>query len=268
MDAGGTAGRVNRVQARELLLLVIGEADAVHAEQVHHLAQVCFEVLGRLAHLGHPHGYEPAFQLFRGAVELRRGVHGGRVAQRHLRRLDCFHREGSADARDLAVYFGLVHQFFLVGVCGDAGVDLVHRGAPRRAVLFDGFLQIGGVIRIGVKRDFPMLPALALGREFPSVTVGLGDGLLAFLLLLQCELRTQLVAEPVRHGLERFIGGCKTLFEGRCMFRENRIEVRILRDCPQHHVRNSSVPESLCHARRFVSKFEVFVPGREDALPS
>src|ERR1035438_9081928 len=42
---------VNRIQTRELLLLVIREADAVHAEQTHHLAQVCFEVLCRLAHL-------------------------------------------------------------------------------------------------------------------------------------------------------------------------------------------------------------------------
>src|ERR1035437_8103328 len=45
MDAGGTAGGVDRVEARELLLLVIREADAVHAEQIHHLAQVRFEVL-------------------------------------------------------------------------------------------------------------------------------------------------------------------------------------------------------------------------------
>ena len=90
------------------------------------------------------------------------------VAQRHFRRLDGFDGERAADTRDLAVHLWLIDQFFLIGVCGDAGVDLVHLGPPRRAVFLDGFLQIGGVIRIGIERNVPMLPALVLRQAGPS----------------------------------------------------------------------------------------------------
>src|SRR6266516_279341 len=99
-----------------------------------------------------------------------------------------------------------------------------------------------------------MLPVLALGGEFPPATVRIRDRLFALMLLLQCELRAQLATEPVRNGVERSVGGTKPLVEDRFILRENGIEVRILCDCPQHNVRNRSVPESLRHARRFVSK--------------
>src|ERR1035437_3257866 len=180
MDARRTAGSVDRIEARELLLLVIREADAVHAEQVHHLAQVRFEVLGRLAHLHFPNGER--VRQFVGLAGEARFDNGG-VTQRHLRWLDCFHRERSTDTSDFAVYLRLVYQLFLISVCGDAGVDLVHLGAPRGAVFLDCLLEVARVIRVGVERNLPMLPTLALGWEFPPASVSIGDALFTTLFL-------------------------------------------------------------------------------------
>ena len=120
------------------------------------------------------------------------------IAERHLRRLDGFNGEGTADARDLAVDLGLIHQFFPLGVRGDAGVDLVHLGPPPGAVFLDGLLQVARVVRIGVKRNLPVLPVFRLCREFPPATVGVGDGLLAFLLLLQRKFRAEVVCGVCR----------------------------------------------------------------------
>jgi hypothetical protein len=60
----------------------------------------------------------------------------------------------------------------------------VHVGAPCGAVLLDRFLQVRRVVCVGVERDLPLLPAFALWGQFPAASVGVGDGLLAFLLLL------------------------------------------------------------------------------------
>ena len=107
VDAGRTAACVNRIEARELHVLVVGEAHAVHLKQVHHFRQVRLDVLRRPAHL-HLANNERFTQLLRLAPELRCVQFDG-VSQRHLRRLDCLDRERPADARDPAIHFRLVH---------------------------------------------------------------------------------------------------------------------------------------------------------------
>ncbi len=188
---------------------------------------------------------------------VRRGVEDRPVlAERELLGPDALDRERPAHADDARDLLGLIDQLLLVRVGGDAGVDLVHLRAPRLAVGGDGVLERLRPVRVRVERDLPVVPAgeihghrelhvsvAVVGREQPAAAVGVRDGLLAVGLLLGVESVAQRVTERFADGFERLVAGLERRVEDRLMFREDRVEVRVLGDRLQRDVGDRLVRE-------------------------
>src|SRR5712692_8461536 len=109
-------------------------------------------------------------QFLRFATDWRIAIQG--LLSRH----DCLHREWSRDAYHTFNNFRLVHQLFLLGIRGDAGIDFVYLRPPGCTILCQRGLQGRSPVIVWVERDVPLFPALV--RKLPAPSVSLGYRLL------------------------------------------------------------------------------------------
>ncbi len=124
---------------------------------------------------------------------------------------DAFHGERAAHAHHPAHDLGLVHQFLLLGVGGNAGVDLVHLCPPGRPIRPQRLLRRWRPVRVGVERHFPFVPAgkvvrhsgvsvpgAVVRRQQPAPAVGVRDGLFALAVFLFKQLAAGFLAQRGR----------------------------------------------------------------------
>ena len=264
MEAATLPGGVDSFQPREAHLLVVGKAHAVAAQQPYHAVEVGFDVLGRIAQPGLAEGKgRPHFLRF--ATEAADGV--DHLAERYFARLDALDSERAADARHAPDGFRLIDQFLLLGVGGDAGVDLIHLGTPRLPVGRHGCGDSGRPIGVGIEGDRPVLPGLPLVRQLPAAAVGAGDGPLALGPLFVEQFQRQAAAQVIGDGCQGRVAGREFLFEDRFVPAEDRIEVGVLGDALEGDVGNGLVAEAARDAGAVVAEAVVVELGGEQALP-
>jgi hypothetical protein len=144
VNRGGA--RAHRIEPRKFHLLVVREAHAVETQQPDHVLDVAVRVLcigfaiftarqGRRGGVRHAR-LESFLGRFRCAHDR-----GRTVVEREFLRLHRFDREWTGHAHHTGPRLGLVHELFLLGICLDTGVHLVHLSAPCGAISGHGFLQ-------------------------------------------------------------------------------------------------------------------------------
>ena len=137
----------------------------------------------------------------------------------------------------------LIHQILLLGVAGNAGVDLVHLGTPGLTIGREGVFERLRPVVVRIEGNFPGLPGLL--RETPAPPVRVGDGFLPLCPLLDGQFRRQLPVDLGRHTLQRGVQSSQSLLQDRFMPGEDRVEGDVLGDALQGDVGDGLVDEAL-----------------------
>ena len=115
----------------------------------------------------------------------------------------------------------------MIGIGGDAGIHLVHLGAPDLAIGSHRVFESLGPVLVGIEGHFPVFPLLL---ELPAPLVGVGEGALAFDTLLACELGFELFLEIGAYSCKGFVAGRERGLEKGLVALEDGVEVAVLGD--------------------------------------